>query len=140
MGLDHPMMLEALKRWQGLDPEMLGVSVEGNDGPAVATWWLIHTQGMNGEHRSFVKPLIVGPDGRRVPKLENNGGELLKRPPGMSCLSARQRRELLHNTLEPMLQRELHHRGFVPKNGGYSSKLIGWVEIGGETSTSGVDL
>ena len=139
MGLDHPLMLEALKRWQGLDPEMLGVSVDGNDGPAVASLWLIHTQGMNGEHRSFFKPLIVGADGRRIPKLERNGDDLLKRPPGQSCFSAKQRRELLHNTLEPMLQRELHHRGLIPENGGYSSKLIGWVEVGGETSTSRVD-
>ena len=136
MGLDHPLMLDALKRWQGLDPEMIGVSVDGNDGPAVVSSWLIHTQGSNGEHRSFVRTLIVGADGRRIPQLECKGVDLLKRRPGRSRLSAKQRRELLHGTLEPMLQRELHHRGLVPKNGGYSSKLISWVEVGCETSTS----
>ena len=136
MGLDHPLVFQALKRWQGLDPEMLGVSVDGNDGPAVVSWWLIHTEGMNGERRSFVKPLTVGVEGMRVPKLERKGIDLLKRRPGQSGLSTEQRREILHNTLEPMLQRELHHRGLVPQNGGYSSKLIGWVEVGGETGTT----
>ena len=131
MGLDHPLMLEELKRWQGLQPEAIGVAVDGIEGPSVISWWLIYTHGKNGEHRSFVQPLAVGRDGKRVPKLERNGIELLKRRPTQSDLSTKQRRELLHHKLEPMLQRELHHRGLVPKNGGYSSKLIGWVEIGG---------
>ncbi len=37
VGLDHPLMLDALKRWQGLDPERRGVAVDGNDGPAVVS-------------------------------------------------------------------------------------------------------
>ena len=127
-------MLKALKRWQGLDPEMLAVSVDGNDGPAVVSWWLIHTEGMNGEHRSFVKPLTVGVNGMRVQKLERKGIDLLKRQPGQSGLSTEQRREILHNTLEPMLQRELHHLGLVPQNGGYSSKLIGYQHLMAEAS------
>ena len=28
-----------------------------------------------------------------------------------------------------MIQRELNHRGLVPENGGYSAKLIGWIEV-----------
>ena len=115
MGLDHPLMLEALQRWQGLDPELLGVAAEGNDGPAVVSWWLIHTQGKNGEHRSFVQPL-GGQDGKRIPKLERESIDLLKRQPGRSSLSAEQRRELLHDMLEPMIQRRLHHRGLIPEN------------------------
>ncbi len=134
MGLDHPLMLEALKRWQGLDPELIGVAVEGNEGPAVVSWWLIHTEGKSGEHRSFVKPLAIGQTGNRIPKLERKGIDLLKRQPGLSSLSTDLRRELLRDTVEPMIQRELHHRGLVPESGGYSSKLIGWVEIGNPSS------
>ena len=37
-------------------------------------------------------------------------------PPASALLSADQRRSVLHDTLEPML-------------GGYSTKLIGWVEV-----------
>jgi len=129
MGLDHPLMQKALKRWQSLEPQMLGVVVEGDEGQAVVSWWLIHTQGKNGEHRSFIQALAIDNEGRRIPKLERLGLALLKRQPGQPSLSLEQRREILHETLEPMLQREFHHRGMVPKDGGYSSKLIGWAEI-----------
>ena len=132
MGLDHPLILDALKRWQGLDPDLLGVSVNGSDGPAVISWWLIHSQGTNGEYQTFVKPLAISGNGNRVPKLEREDLNVFKRQPGQSHFSVDQRRELLHNKLEPMLQRELHHRGLIPEDGGYSSKLIGWIEVGVE--------
>ena len=35
---------------------------------------------------------------------------------------------LLRDTLEPMLQRELEHRGVVTGSRGFEAKLIGWVE------------
>ena len=129
MGLDHPLMSELLQRWQDLDAEMLGVAVAGDDGPAVVSWWLIHTEGKNGEHRSLVLPLAVTAEGRREPKLERQGVDLLNQPPSSASLLLEQRRALLHDTIEPMVQRELNHRGLVPENGGYSAKLIGWVEV-----------
>jgi len=129
MGLDHPLMLEALARWQELDPEAIGVAVEGNEGPAVVSWWLVHTQGKNGEHRSIVQPLAVNGNGKRDTDLERAGLDLFRRPPGEPGMSTEERKKLLHDTLEPMIQRELSHRGLVPENGGYSSKLIGWVEV-----------
>jgi hypothetical protein len=27
-----------------------------------------------------------------------------------------------------MLERELHHRSLVPKGGGYSRELVGWIQ------------
>ena len=131
MGLDHPLISDALQRWQGLDAEMLGVAVAGDDGPAVASWWLIRAEGKDGEQRSFVRSLAVTADGRRLPKLELLGMDLLTRPPGPASLSLQHRRELLHNAIEPMIQRELSHRGLLPENGGYSAKLIGWIEVNG---------
>ena len=133
MGLDHPLMSEALKRWQGLDAEALGVAVKGNGSPAVVSWWLIHTEGKNGRRRSFVQSLAVSTEGRRVPILERRGIDLLKQEPGPPSLSTEQRRQFLHNILDPMVHREVKHRGLVSENGGYSSKLIGWVEVGGQS-------
>ena len=131
MGLDHPLMSEALQRWQGLDAEMLGVAVGGDEGPAVVSWWLIRAEGKDGEQRSFVQPIAITSEGKRVPKLERQGIDLLTRPPDAGGLALEHRRDLLHDIIEPMVQRELSHRGLVPVNGGYSAKLIGWVEIGG---------
>ena len=133
MGLDHPLMSEALKRWQGVDAEALGVAVKGNGSPVVVSWWLIHTEGKNGGQRSFVQSLAVSTEGRRIPILERGGIDLLKQEPGQPNLSTEQRRQFLHNILDPMVHREVKHRGLVSENGGYSSKLIGWVEVGGES-------
>ena len=131
IGLDHPLMVEALERWQGLLPEMLGVTVEGGEGPAVVSWWLIQTQGKSGEQRSSLQILAVDQDGKRISKLEQEGIDLLRRDAGQSNMSKENRQELLHNSIEPMIQRELDHRGLVPENGGYSSKLVAWVEVAG---------
>ena len=38
---------------------------------------------------------------------------------------------ILRNTLEPMLQRELEHRGLDKVNRGFEAKLIAWVEVVG---------
>lgn len=134
MGLDHLLVSEALQRWQGLDAEMLGAVVAGDDGPAVVSWWLIQADGKSGEHRSFVQPLAVSAAGRRMTKLEREGVDLLSRPFGSSGLPLERRRALLRDAIEPMIQRELNHRGLVPENGGYSAKLVGWVEISGQES------
>ena len=41
------------------------------------------------------------------------------------------RKALLHEKVEPMLERELQHREIVPEGGSYAAKLIGWVEVSG---------
>ena len=130
IGLDHPVVIGALKRWQDLKPEMLGVAVAGDDGPAAVSWWLVHSTGENSQQHTFVRPLAVNADGARVPMLERDGSELLLRPPNGTCFSPERRRELLHDVLEPMLQRELQHRGLVPEGGSFRARLIGWAEVG----------
>ena len=130
MGLDHPLMSKALKRWQEVDAEELGVAVKGNGSPVVVSWWMINIEGKNGGQRSFVQSLAVSSEGRRVPMLERSGIDLLNQEPGQPSLSTEQRRQLLRNVLDPMVHREVKHRGLVSENGGYSSRLIGWVEFG----------
>lgn len=130
MGLDHPLMVEELRRWQGLVPEEIGVSVGGDESRAVVSWWMIEARGRNGEHRSHVQPLAVDPDGKRIVQLEHDSDEIFKRPVTRPVLSYADRVRLLREHIEPMLQRHLHHRGLVPEDGGYSASLIGWVEVG----------
>jgi hypothetical protein len=36
---------------------------------------------------------------------------------------------LLKQEIEPMLQRELMHRGIAGDSRGYEARMIGWVEI-----------
>jgi hypothetical protein len=136
LGLDHPVVLEAIRRWKELPPERIGVAVGGPDGPGVLTWWLVETRGPSGEHRACVLPLGVSDDGRRSSRLERAGVELLthtKSSNGTVTLATRQ--DLLHASIEPMLERELQHRQIVPSGGSYAAKLIGWVEVAGGSMT-----
>ena len=132
IGLDHPLVVDALRRWQSLEPEMLGVAVDGDDGPAALSWWLVHCMDKDSQQHTFVRPLAINADGARVPKLEREGPELLRRPPNGACFSPKQRLELLHDVLEPMLQRELQHRGLVHEGGSFHARLIGWAEVGAD--------
>ncbi len=67
--------------------------------------------------------------GQRVPLIEKRHTALFHRPSSRSVLSIEERRDLLKNVIEPMLQRELQHRGIASETGGYSVEMVGWVEV-----------
>ncbi len=130
MGIDHPFMMNQLKRWQQLPPEQVGISLSIKEYcSSVLTFWTIETQGKNGELKTFVKSIAIDAEGKRLISLERNGIQTLNNPPTKPSWNIEERKRLLHDYLEPMLQRELQHHGLVVENGGYSAKLIGWIEI-----------
>ena len=132
LGLDHPMVQEALARLGGLPPDQIGVAVRGDgDGPAVATWWLVEAQGAGGERTSRVVKLAVDAEGARKPQVERRTEDLFLREPAPPSMALAERAALLHDHIEPMLHRELRHRGVVPDSGGFHAELIGWVEVAG---------
>jgi SNF2 family DNA or RNA helicase len=69
LGLDHPLVQEAIERWRAVSPERIGVAVSDAEGAGVLTWWLVETRGPASEHRTAVVPLGVSDDGRRNPSL-----------------------------------------------------------------------
>jgi hypothetical protein len=133
LGLDHPLVDAAIKRWQAAPPEAIGVAVSCPDGPGVLTWWFVETRGPSGEHRACVLPLGVSDDGKRNVRLERLGASVFTRPGQVSDTLAATRKSLLHTGVEPMLERELQHREIVMEGGSYAAKLIGWVEVAGST-------
>lgn len=70
-------------------------------------------------------------DGHRLPTLERLADPLFSAPVRPSGLTVPERTALLQDHIEPMLQRELMHRGIVQEGGGYRSELLGWMEVGG---------
>lgn len=129
LGLDHPLVLEAIHRWQETPAESLGISVEGNEGSGVLTWWLVETRGASDGSRTHALPLAVTLDGRRHVRLERLGGEVFSRSGRESGLTLHAREALLRDAIEPMLERETQHRQLVPSEGSYIAKLIAWIEI-----------
>lgn len=132
LGLDHPLVQAELARWRGLPPEEVGTAVAApvNVAPGVLSWWLVDVSGENGAKRSHVVGVGVGLDGERQPALERQAAALLGQAPRGSGLTIAGRERLLHEAVEPVLHRELRHRGLVSnERGGFGATLVGWVEV-----------
>ena len=130
LGLDHPIVEEALGRARATAPEDLGVAVQAEDGTkGVASWWLVEAATQKGERRSFVLPLVLREDGVRVPQAEHNSDRYFTLNSVASRMSPAERLEVLHRMIEPTLQRELRHRGIITDEGSFTAELLTWIEL-----------
>lgn len=133
LGLDHPVVNAALHRWAEILPHEVGVAVEGNgEEQGVLSWWLVESRGAEGEQRTRLQPLAVSRNGARLPGFERLGESLLRRRPAVPFIEFDERLRILKEYLEPMLYREIRQSGFVNSDGGFSARLVGWVEVRGE--------
>lgn len=126
------MVKAALDRWAQLDPESLGVSVvaDGSE-TCVLTMWRVNTQGRSGERRGGIIPIGCDRTGRRKPAVERALASLLGARPCPSAFDGSQRAQLLKDSVEPMLEREVRQRGIVPPGGSYTTDLLLWAEFTG---------
>ena len=132
LGLDHPVVNAALHRWAEVSPHEVGVAVEGNgEGPGVLSWWLVESRGTEGEQRTHLQALAVSCNGTRLPGFERLGEAVLNYRPAIPFIELNERLRILKEYLEPMLSREIRQSGFVNSDGGFSARLIGWVEVRG---------
>ena len=132
LGLDHPVVNAALHRWAEVSSHEVGVAVEGNGkGQGVLSWWLVESRGTEGEQRTRLQALAVSCNGTRLPVFERLGGALLHHRPAVPFIELNERLRILKEYLEPMLYRELQQSGFVNSDGGFSARLVGWVEVRG---------
>lgn len=128
LGLDHPLVVEYMARYRALPAQDVGVRVRAeNHRIGVLSLWYITTQGERGEIRTTILPLAVDFQGQRIPSWERQIDSLFHRPPATG--DNRPGSKLLAEVLEPMIQRELLHRGVIGERRGYDAKLIGWVEV-----------
>jgi superfamily II DNA or RNA helicase len=130
VGLDHPIIAAHLTRYREIAPEELGVCVESPDGTAgVLAAWAVEARGDKGHVKRVIVSLAVDAEGRRLVAWERHPERLWRQPPGKSEMPHDARLTLLRTVLEPMLQRELEHRGLDKANRGFEAKLITWMEV-----------
>lgn len=92
--------------------------------------WAVEARGDKGQVKRVIIPLAVDTAGRRLVTWERQPERLCRaEPASQNGTHVDQKMALLRETLEPMLQRELEHRGVVTSNRGFEAKLIGWVEM-----------
>ncbi len=128
LGLDHPLVEQYMQRFRSLPDEQIGIRVRSDDGrTGVLSIWRVTTQGERSETRNHILTLAVDSDGQRIPSWEKQADRLFQLEPVPT--TAEPQITLLTETLEPMIQRELIHRGSLSKNRGYDARLVGWVEV-----------
>ena len=101
---------------------------QDNGQTSVLTLWVVHAQPSGADQRTYLVPLAVGRDGKRLPALEKRKEEMFRRPCKPPSLETGYRRKILSEVIEPMLQRELQHRGIASERGGYAVELVAWIE------------
>lgn len=130
LGLDHPLVQRELERCRKLPADQLGVSVRScSDATGFLTLWAIQAEDGKGGHARHVFPLAISPDGVRSPRLEHDLAALFQSPPQSPIVPLETRMLLMRETFEPMLLRELQHRGILHDNTGYAAELIGWMDV-----------
>jgi superfamily II DNA or RNA helicase len=128
LGLDHPVVEEAIARWRELPSEECGVAVATGE-PGVLAVWLVESQGRATQQSLAVRPLAVHLDGNRLPSWEKRTDEILTGTPVRPTMSPDERNRLLDKHLEPMIDREIQHRGLAAEGASYTRQLLAWVEV-----------
>ncbi len=132
LGLDHPHVAGYLRKFRDLSPEEIGLCVQSPDGTeGVLAAWAVEARGDKGQVKRMIITLGVDGDGRRHVAWERQPEKLWRSPVrSQNGNHADKKLAILRNSLEPMLQRELEHRGLDKVNRGFEAKLIAWVEAG----------
>ena len=131
LGLDHPLIAAKLKRFRELPPEELGVRVKSPDGQAgFMAAWAVEARGEKGQVKRVIVTLAADGDGKRLVAWERQPEKLWQgQPAPQNGGQGGVKVAFLRETFEPMLQRELEHRGLAKESRGFEARLIGWVEI-----------
>jgi len=106
------------------------VCVESPDNSeGVLAAWAVEARGDKGHVKRVIVALAVDAEGKRLVTWERHPERLWRQQPsGKNGLSLDARLTLLRSVLEPMLQRELEHKGLDKANRGFEAKLIAWLE------------
>lgn len=130
LGLDHPLVAAYLKQFRELPPEEIGLCVQSPEGTeGVLAAWAVEARGDKGQVKRCIIMLGIDGEGRRNVAWERQPEKLWRSQ--VSRQGGNQAEKWLshlHNSFEPMLQRELEHRGLDKGNLGFEAKLVAWVE------------
>jgi hypothetical protein len=131
LGLDHPIVATYLRKFREVSSQDVGMRVQSPDGTeGVLAAWAVEARGDKGQLKRMIVTLGIDGEGRRHVAWERQPEKMWR-----SAVSADNGKRgdskitVLRDTLEPMLQRELEHRGLGKASRGFEAKLIGWIEV-----------
>lgn len=127
VGLDHPVIMALLQKYRELLEDQIGIQVMSEDGRlGIVSIWQVTTQGGRGESRNQMLILAVDVEGQRIPLWEKQADRIFQ----FRSIGERVEPKLhLLTIIEPMVHRELEHRGLLGENRGFEARLVGWLEV-----------
>ena len=129
LGLDHPMMESYLGRYASLPAELIGISTKAVDGrQGVLSLWRVISTDEKHRQKSLIVPLAIDADHMRCPSMERVLDRFFESEPASPNQDRTMAESALSDAIEPMLHRELVHRGVAKPGQTYESSLIGWIE------------
>lgn len=126
VGLDHPFIEKLLTKYRNLPLAEIGIEVDGQGLKGILTRWLVEA---HGEHRDIIRNIFsiaVDENGNRLPSVEQSGENYFFRKDKTAPDSLKSE-SFFNETIDPLLQREIYHRGFVKGDMGYTAKLLAWI-------------
>lgn len=128
LGLDHPLVVELLRRSAALPAEDIGIAVERNGaGPGMVTCWRVTVTDPEGRRTVRLVNLALDLRGTRVPTLEKNLGTHFFRPPlpHIHQIDGQHWESVLHEALS----REIEQQRLAPAESSLSEELIALVSV-----------
>jgi hypothetical protein len=130
LGLDHPYVVEHQRRFLSIPAGDLGIRVKSVDGRSgLLGVWRVETEDEGRQRKVRLIPIAVTSAGERIPAWERKPEDVFHGEP--QEISGPDHIELYRNTIEPIFERELKHRGIVTEGTSFQAELVGWVEVGG---------
>lgn len=129
LGLDHPIMESYLGRYASLPAESIGISTKAVDGrQGVLSLWRVVSTDEKHRQKSLIVPLAIDADQKRCPSMERLLDRFFESEPASPNQERIVAESALSDAIEPMLHRELVHRGVAKPGQAYEASLIGWIE------------
>lgn len=130
IGIDHPIINRLSAEWRDARPETLGAAAHiGLAVPAVLSIWLVQAFGSGPDTGTHLVAIAVDQQGKRIPTLEKQYRDCCRAATGKPQFDQAERSGLLHEHIEPTLQRELDFRGIARPESGFSTELLAWIEV-----------
>jgi hypothetical protein len=134
LGLEHPLVRHLMESHLNLGPDARALVGKLKDAPkegGILTFWHIEARGSNQEYHQRIVPLGVTPEGERSRPIEHLAPNFRNLEPlDESRIPQDRRLQLVQTTLPEMLHRHLEHTGILNGDTTFTSRLIGWVELG----------
>ena len=128
LGLDHPFVVQYQEKLANSSPENIGIRVRSKDGRSgFLGVWRVETEGEKRQRKTRLVTIGVSKDGERVPSWERKPEELFQADPVEG--SSNGQLDFFRETVEPIFERELRHRGIVSEGMSFQAELVCWVEV-----------